>query len=71
LDLLLRRILQQRVGTFGSPESFAYCVAETVRPKTARGKPRPGLGNLHSASDFQLIATERTPALLATSSSGI
>jgi hypothetical protein len=38
-------------GTFGSPESFAYCVAETVRSKTARGKPRPGLGNLHSAGD--------------------
>jgi hypothetical protein len=46
-------------GTFGSPESFAYCLAETVRSKTARGKPGPGVGNLHSASYFQLIATER------------
>jgi hypothetical protein len=54
-----RECRRDAFGTFGSPESFAYCVAETVRSKTARGKPRPGLGNLHSASDFQLIATER------------
>jgi hypothetical protein len=54
-----RKCRSDAFGTFGSPESFAYCLAETVRSKTARGKPGPGVGNLHSASYFQLIATER------------
>ena len=54
-----RKCRSDAFSTFGSPESFAYCLPETVRSKTARGKPGPGVGNLHSASYFQLIATER------------
>jgi hypothetical protein len=58
-DLLQPQMPQRRVWHLRLARELRVLPRGDGQVETARGKPGPGVGNLHSASYFQLIATER------------